>query len=407
MQLSGRTPLFRARNLEKHLGVESIYLKLEGSNPSGHKNDRVAEALVRYAITKGYEKILIHGSEQYIKSVLYFANKFKLTSTISLKRSASISKYLDGSSSINSIKIKPMEREAEQEYLESYAKENHMLLISEWDNKPFIRTLAIQGMMEEALNKLPEVTDVWTQIIGGFTVKSIYHEIMRSWIKGNIEEFPTLSCGVSADSNFDEEFIYTSKSKLIEVSSESRNNAVKLLKSLENITISSREAYSIAAFLECSDKRNGAHIIILNDGKSEIIVNEISKQDNLDVDSLVKNTRKLLQPYNDSVEETRDAIYKAINSGFIFTAARKDELHGICIVVNMGFEKFIPTYHLAYIGVRPGNAGRGVATELINMAVEKTQGKLSLHVDIPNKRAKKLYEKMGFVHCYDRMIYKD
>ena len=230
---------------------------------------------------------------------------------------------------------------------------------------------------------------------------------MRSWIKGNIEEFPTLSCGVSADSNFDEEFIYTSKSKLIEVSSESRNNAVKLLKSLENITISSREAYSIAAFLECSDKRNGAHIIILNDGKSEIIVNEISKQDNLDVDSLVENTRKLLQPYNDSVEETRDAIYKAINSGFIFTAARKDELHGICIVVNMGFEQFIPTYHLAYIGVRPGNAGRGVATELINMAVEKTQGKLSLHVDIPNKRAKKLYEKMGFVHCYDRMIYKD
>ena len=72
----------------------------------------------------------------------------------------------------------------------------------------------------------------------------------------------------------------------------------------------------------------------------------------------------------------------------------------------MGFEDFIPTYHLAYIGVKSGNAGRGMATLLINAAVDKTGGNMSLHVDMPNKRAKKLYEKMGFVHCYDRMIYK-
>ena len=72
----------------------------------------------------------------------------------------------------------------------------------------------------------------------------------------------------------------------------------------------------------------------------------------------------------------------------------------------MGFETFIPSYHLAYIGVKKGNSGRGVATELINQAIEKTNGNLSLHVDIPNGRAKKLYEKMGFVHTYDRMLYK-
>lgn len=407
MQLSGRTPLFRARNLEKHLEIEFIYLKLEGSNPSGHKNDRIAEALVRYAITKGYEKVLIHGSEHYINSVLYFANKFKFNSTIALKKGNSISKYLDSSSSINYIKIKPMARKAEQEYLEMYAKENEMLLISEWENKPFIRTLAIQGMMEEILSKQSASTDIWTQIKGGYTVKSIYHEIMRSWIKGNIETIPSLHCGISSDTMVDEEIKNISISRLVEVSHESRVKAVKLIKSLENITISAEEAYPLAAFIESPDKQNGRHIIILNDGKSEILVNEISKEDNLDVDSLVESTINLLQPYNDSAEETREAIYKAIHSGYIFTATRKDQLHGLCIVVHMGFDTFLPTYHLAYIGVRQGNAGRGVATELINMAVEKTQGKLSLHVDLTNKRAKKLYEKMGFVHCYDRMIYED
>ena len=57
MHLSGQTPLFRAKNLEKHLGIDSIYLKLEGANPTGHKNDRIAESLCKYAKSKGYEKI--------------------------------------------------------------------------------------------------------------------------------------------------------------------------------------------------------------------------------------------------------------------------------------------------------------------------------------------------------------
>jgi threonine synthase len=71
----------------------------------------------------------------------------------------------------------------------------------------------------------------------------------------------------------------------------------------------------------------------------------------------------------------------------------------------MGFKDFIPTYHLAYIGVKPGNKGRGVASELIQRAIELTDGNLSLHVDLDNKRAKNLYRKMGFDHVYDRMIY--
>ena len=106
------------------------------------------------------------------------------------------------------------------------------------------------------------------------------------------------------------------------------------------------------------------------------------------------------------MEETEDAIKNAIKNGFILKAVKNDQLEGLCIIVNMGFKEFIPTYHLAYIGVKEGNSGRGIATLLINQAVELTGGKLSLHVDIPNKRAKKLYEKMGFVHCYDRMIFK-
>jgi len=122
-------------------------------------------------------------------------------------------------------------------------------------------------------------------------------------------------------------------------------------------------------------------------------------------DDLLDMTRSWLSTYNDSVGETLDAIEKAMKEGFLLIAKRNGEEQGICIIVNMGFERFIPTYHLAYIGVKSGNKGRGVASELIGHAIELTDGNLSLHVDPDNKRAKNLYRKMGFNHVYDRMIF--
>ena len=405
MHLSGQTPLFRAKNLEKYLGIESIYLKLEGSNPTGHKNDRIAEALIRHAISKNYSHLLIYGSPQYIKSVLYFADKFNLKCII-VKKGKKTSGSADYVGEDVQITYMPsIDPNQEQSWLENLAIKHDYYLLSEWENKPFIRSLALQEMTEEALVKVKNATHIWAQSNGGYTIKSIYHELIRTWIKGNLSTLPLLYSGVSDATKIDSDFVSISNTQVIPLDPSRLQQAVKLLKKLENITISTREAYAFAAFLSSESKTNGQHIIFLNDGKSDISINDITHSE-IDMDELISSTRKLLEPYHDSVEETSDAIQKAIKCGFIFTATRKDELHGICIIVNMGFDTFIPTYHLAYIGVKQGNGGRGVATELINAAVDKTQGNLSLHVDIPNKRAKKLYEKMGFVHCYDRMLYK-
>jgi len=46
----GRTPLIRANKLERELGVSKIYLKLEGNNPSGHREDRLAYLIIREAL---------------------------------------------------------------------------------------------------------------------------------------------------------------------------------------------------------------------------------------------------------------------------------------------------------------------------------------------------------------------
>ena len=96
-----------------------------------------------------------------------------------------------------------------------------------------------------------------------------------------------------------------------------------------------------------------------------------------------------------------------MEKGHILLASRNGKYEGVCIVANTGFEYFHPHYHLAYIGTEKSSKGRGLATELIQRAIDLTDGSISLHVDLDNKGAKKLYEKLGFKHVYNRMIYYD
>lgn len=411
MYLSGQTPLFRARNLEKHLDIGTIYLKLEGSNPTGHKNDRIAESLIQFAYDHGYKKIFVQGSKQYMRSVLYFAEGKELeVYSPKIKETLSQQKAYP---TVNWISFKIPPKAFAVDVYEKYALDHEMYFMTEWEKKPFIRSLAIQKITEEIFAKIPEPTDFWTQVNGGYTLKSIYHESMRSWVNGTLLKLPIIHCGVQpkimthldTDENL-QDAVKTTNATLMSIDLPMLKETVKLLKKLEHINISIEEAYSLATLLYSEDKNKGIHIVILNDGKNEIDIKEISKDPKLDKAEIIALTRKLLDPYNDSIEETADAVQKAIEVGFIFKATRGTEVHGICIVVHMGFSDFIPSYHMAYIGVLKGNKGRGVATELMNQVIDKTGGNLSLHVDLPNGGAKKLYEKMGFVHKYDRMIYK-
>ena len=54
----GDSLMSRARNLEREYGFRQLYLKFEGSNPSGTQKDRIAFAQVEDAFRQGYERIV-------------------------------------------------------------------------------------------------------------------------------------------------------------------------------------------------------------------------------------------------------------------------------------------------------------------------------------------------------------
>jgi len=445
MRKSGRTPLMRAKKIEKALGIGEIYLKLEGANPSGHKYDRISEVLVKDAIATGFHEILVDGSESYIQSVILFAklNELQVKVPLFKQEKWKISR-LDKTIVLD---LRDKKDTFTRSGLKDIAKKNNMYLMCEWNLNNIISHLVLEDMTKECIERMDFKVDTITVQLGlGYTLSSVYSGLIKSWVHEELSELPQLICGskpawqdlldqytkkmhinqVESNQSGNEKtdfsipgrhtemvesimkIIRETRVEMIGIEEEDLKKAATMLRELEGVIVSRKESYAMAALIkkvEQGELNCGKHLIILNDARSEIEVCEIKSFNDKNKDDLIEMTRSWLSTYNDSVGETVDAIEKAMKEGFLLIAKRNGEEQGICIVVNMGFERFIPTYHLAYIGVKSGNKGRGVASELIGRAIELTDGNLSLHVDLDNKRAKNLYRKMGFNHVYDRMIF--
>jgi threonine synthase len=55
----GDTNLIRARNIERETGFRQLFLKFEGTNPSGSQKDRIAFAQAMDALRRGYDSITL------------------------------------------------------------------------------------------------------------------------------------------------------------------------------------------------------------------------------------------------------------------------------------------------------------------------------------------------------------
>jgi len=411
---NGKTPLLRARKIEAILGVQHLYLKLEGANPTGHKCDRIAETIVKAAKLNNYPAILAQGGPEYLKSLAYFAENEGVDIYYPLFKNEKWKRTRLPQTPLLDFRKKHMTDP--NEYLKDYAHSHHFFLADEGNSDQLIREMVYSDLAEEIYKRnIERIDKIFLKVTQGFTLKSLHDHFYKLHLSENIPFLPAFVYGVPLAHNnptpiiFDDQASLSSSIVNEEISDELLIEAVALLKK-ENVNINKNDAHGFAAFLKQVHRReitDGNYVIILNSGKSNVKIMQLQNDDDIHKDFLVDVTRTWLAQYSDSVIETREAIENAMDKGFILLAEKDGAYEGICVVVCIGFPNFIPTYHLAYIGVKKQSKGRGIGIELIQKAIELSNGKLSLHVDLSNNKAKKLYEKMGFVHKYNRMIYQD
>jgi threonine synthase len=183
-----------------------------------------------------------------------------------------------------------------------------------------------------------------------------------------------------------------------------------LFKKIEKIKLTQSNSYPIAAIyksVKAGDISDGTHIIILPDGKVALEIRVMDKKDlNISYNEFINKLDEWLIRFSDPKDEIKEAVEDAFDNGYVVCAYDRGVLVGIVIVSTSKYDVFFPKYHLSYIATKSKIRGMGIATQLIQKVIELTDGNFSLHVETDNKRAIKLYEKMGLKRKYYRMFYK-
>jgi threonine synthase len=80
----GKTPFFRAKNLEKSLRLKKIFIKFEGAGVTGTQKDRISRQHVIRAKDQGYDTISLATCGNYGASISYYANIYGMKSVIAV-----------------------------------------------------------------------------------------------------------------------------------------------------------------------------------------------------------------------------------------------------------------------------------------------------------------------------------
>jgi len=88
----GNTIFLEARNLAPVLGCERVYLKFEGSNPTGTQKDRIAMVLADQAVTSGREGITTATCGNFGVAIAYASRHYDLSSHICIPQKYDVPK---------------------------------------------------------------------------------------------------------------------------------------------------------------------------------------------------------------------------------------------------------------------------------------------------------------------------
>lgn len=450
----GKTPLIRARNLEKELDLQKIYLKLEGNNPSGERSDRLAYLIIKDALSRGKRTICLgtYGTmgaslaflaQNFdINLVLYVPDKSKLLRAELLESAPNIRIIEHGATYEDTVDKSRSEAEAHGWYNANPGLQNNFLDL-------FAFSYIGREICERLSDTCPDT--VFCQMGNGASVSGLHLGFKQMWMEDKVQWLPRLYGVSTSEGNAIVESFKQRSDEILELDAEEiasnrteynadlinarcyngqdALNSIyatdgaamgitddELMKSadrfaaLEDIDFKVANSYPLAAFSQEAHQgtlSHGTHIIVLNDGKVDLDIRLLEKNDlSISFRRFLMKLDDWLIEFSDPLDEIEEAVDNAFTRGYVIGAFYQGMLAGIAIVSRTRFETFFPKYHLSYIATKKNIKGRGIATELLQEVIELTKGNLSLHVETDNERAIKLYEKMGLRKKYYRMMYE-
>lgn len=450
----GKTPLIRAKNLEKELGISKIFLKLEGNNPSGYLEDRLAYLIIRRALSKGKKTITVGSYGILAASLAYLAANFDIEIIVYTPDSDEL-KRDDVFDEMDNVKVISFGKTYEECIEEStnQAEKNGWHNANPGPENALLYKYVFNYIMKEIdkqlLRKELDMDSIFSQTSQGFSISGIHSGIRQLWIEEKTDRIPKIfACSVDKGNPIVESFekgsaealkidikgirrnknnrdfiteeslagqdalngIYDTNGCALGISKDDLIEEAKLVRKLEKIHISTHDSYPIAGLFKAVKEKkitDGTHVLILRDGMVNLDIVETTLETlPISYERFLELLDKWLLVYTDPINEMKEAVVNAFEEGHVLLAYQQNKLVGITVISRSKFNEFFPKYHLSYIATKTNIKGKGIGTQLMQEAINITEGDISLHVDIENPKAIKLYEKMGFKRKYYRMLYQ-
>ncbi len=446
-QRIGHTVLFSATKLQKELVCGPLYLKMEGLNPTGHMHDRVAYYLAKEAVQLGFKTIIVASLGQLGESLAYISGRFNLECKIvmpigSIDRKKSWYK----ASGVEIIEHGQSYRDASRHCLE-LAKIHGWYDANHGYNNCCITDSVYSEIAEEIVAKLGKSpAAVFCFLSNGSLITGLHLGFRSLWRRGIIQRIPKLFIACADGENpllkaflqgqkrlaerkasnrykglskttieyriIDPQnvlnAVYDSGGAIIQIGADEIKSMTAKVKQTEQLKVFFRGAASLAAFSQAAGggliAPEDASVIILEEGRNDLVIRQICDGEFYESAELAKYVEKYLGQYGDDRQSVLEALNAAFAGGFVLGAFIAGQLKGLAVVIRMPVKTVLPEFHLVYIGADIAAGSRGIGTRLMEEVRKITDGNFSLHVDVENKKAIRLYEKMGLKKSYFRMI---
>jgi threonine synthase len=445
----GNTPLLRCRALEGRLGVGELHLKLEGTNPTGHKSDRIAHRIVRSAHQQGFGTITLGTLGYLATSIRHLSAPLDLDCVFFVPSLADSQIDQGVGEGVTYEETGGTLEDAIQASREAASARGWYDANPGMDNTLFGMT-AYSPIASEIVRRFKDAPDSVSVSVGTGTLLSGIHLGFRQlWSHEEIDRVPHLFGGSVAGANAIVEAFNDGRKEVEPLTSAQEmdpelgplvnltglmgqpaleamldsggaasgftrgelDELSTMVRDLENVEMDLDSAASLGALTRALAgglvDPAGRHVVVVSTGRTDLEVRELKREDignNLDL--LIDVLDKWLVDFTDPKVEIREALENAFDNGYVLAAVVDDAIVGLCVLSTMELDTFFPRYHLSYIAADNSYEGRGVGTLLIQRAAELSGGDLSLHVERDNEKAIRLYQKMGFDIKYHRMHYR-
>ncbi len=198
----GDTTMTRARNSEREIGLRQIYMKFEGSNPTGTQKDRIAFAQGMDALRRGYDAVTVATCGNYgvaIALASYMAGLkcfIFIPENYQTKRIDEIRKF--GAEIIRT----PIDYEQTVQLSQEYAAEKEIYDANPGGENTALQLSAYGEIAYEIYDELRDApTAVAVPVSNGTTLAGMYKGFVSLYRRGKTSHVPKLIAGSSYRKN--------------------------------------------------------------------------------------------------------------------------------------------------------------------------------------------------------------